>query len=298
MVKYCRCGCGKEIVVKPHHEYYGIPDYCQGHNVSISANNPKLLKERSKKWKKDNPMKNPIIAKKNALKRKGKKRTIKQRENISIGTKKAMNKPEVKDKLKKPKTEEHKKKTSIAIKKLWQTPTYRKKLTGKNSYLYKDGRTLKKYYCIDCGTELKNIHAKRCYMCSNKEVRNRPGIRKKHGEMMKKVTKQRWKNGIFDGVFKSPTKPEKEMMRKLKGLKINYIFQFRPENFSMIYDFYIHDMNLLIEFDGVYWHNLPKVKLRDTEKTEYAKNNGYNLLRFNENNLNNFEDSILEIIKR
>ena len=41
-------------------------------------------------------------------------RTEKQRKNISIGTRKAMNKPEVKKKLKKLKTKEHKKKLRIA----------------------------------------------------------------------------------------------------------------------------------------------------------------------------------------
>lgn len=62
----------------------------------------------------------------------------------------------------------------------------------------------------------------------------------------------------------------------------------------MVYDFYISDINLLIEFDGVYWHSLKEVKLRDIKKTKYAKNNGYNLLRFNEKNLDNFENIIKE----
>ncbi len=41
-------------------------------------------------------------------------RTIKQKENISIGTRKALNKPEIKSKMKKPKTKAHKKKIKIA----------------------------------------------------------------------------------------------------------------------------------------------------------------------------------------
>ena len=28
----CKCGCGKEIIVKPYHKYYGIPNYISGHH--------------------------------------------------------------------------------------------------------------------------------------------------------------------------------------------------------------------------------------------------------------------------
>jgi len=120
MIKYCKCGCGQEIIIKPHHKRYGIPDYCWGHNISVSINSPESLKKRSKRMKENNPMKNPIIVKKNTLKRKGAKRTKEQKENISIGVKKAMRRPEVKEKMKKPKSEEHKRKLSKAVEELWQ----------------------------------------------------------------------------------------------------------------------------------------------------------------------------------
>lgn len=32
MKKLCKCGCGKEIIIKEYHSYYGIPDYIHGHN--------------------------------------------------------------------------------------------------------------------------------------------------------------------------------------------------------------------------------------------------------------------------
>ncbi len=31
-VSLCQCGCGQEIIVKPHHIYYGTPRYIHGHN--------------------------------------------------------------------------------------------------------------------------------------------------------------------------------------------------------------------------------------------------------------------------
>ena len=29
---YCKCGCGKEIIIKEYYKYSGIPDYIHGHN--------------------------------------------------------------------------------------------------------------------------------------------------------------------------------------------------------------------------------------------------------------------------
>lgn len=213
---------------------------------------------------------------------------------------------------------------------------------GRRNPVYKDGRTLKQYYCVDCGKELNGYTSKRCLLCSNKG-RNNPAYiegkslkkyycmdcekelsigakrcascdakvrwqnleyRKKQIESIteshnrievkeknSKITKERWQNGGFDGVFKSPTMPEKKIMNMLKDLKINYIFQFRPKGYSKPYDFYIPFINLLIEYDSKYWHR--NTQARDKEKTEYARNNGYNLLRFNETTLDNFENIIL-----
>jgi len=224
---------------------------------------------------------------------------------------------------------------------MWQNPKFREKYEGKNNPSYKDGRTLRKYYCIDCGKELSNYTAKRCKSCDTKKqwrnikyrekniessilTQNKFEIKEKYRkaseknwqnpkyrertikamntfeckEKNSKRCKKQWEDGKMDDAFISPTKPEKEMMKILERLKIDHIFQFRPENFSMVYDFYIPNMNLLIEFDGIYWHSLKEVKLRDIEKTKYARDDGYNLLRFDETNLDNFENVILETIKK
>jgi len=36
----CACGCGGEIIIKPHHSWSGIPKYIQGHN---SKDNPPMI---------------------------------------------------------------------------------------------------------------------------------------------------------------------------------------------------------------------------------------------------------------
>ncbi len=47
--KYCKCGCGKEIIIKPIHKHNGIPDYISGHNCK-GKNNPMYGKPG---WNKD-----------------------------------------------------------------------------------------------------------------------------------------------------------------------------------------------------------------------------------------------------
>ena len=48
--------------------------------------------------------------------------------------------------------------TSIEMKKRWQNPKFKKNKSGKNSNLYKDGKCLKKYYCIYCGKEVSILN--------------------------------------------------------------------------------------------------------------------------------------------
>lgn len=105
-----------------------------------------------------------------------------------------------------------------------------------------------------------------------------------------------WQDGIFDGVFKSPTKPEKQIIQMLESLRLKYIFQYRPRGYTKPFDFWIPERNLLIEYDSEYWHNLPGAKERDIEKTKYANENGYILLRFNEANVGSFQDIINQVI--
>lgn len=51
-IRLCKCGCGKEVVIKPHHKYYGIPTYIHGHNPSWIKGKKGIIKH-SDKWKKD-----------------------------------------------------------------------------------------------------------------------------------------------------------------------------------------------------------------------------------------------------
>lgn len=87
---------------------------------------------------------------------------------------------------------------------------------GNKAPSFKDGRCLKKYYCIDCNKELSNHIAKRCKSCSNKGKNNpmygrkRPDTilrnklnppmknkkRPEHSIIMMGINNPNWQNGI------------------------------------------------------------------------------------------------------
>jgi very-short-patch-repair endonuclease len=89
-------------------------------------------------------------------------------------------------------------------------------------------------------------------------------------------------------------------------LNITFSHSFYVPSIKKIYDFYLPDHNILIEIDGDFWHCNPikypeptcktqKINIiNDKFKNEWAQENGYKLLRFWENDINN---NILEVKK-
>jgi len=55
-MKLCKCGCGQEIIIKPHHKYVGVPDYISGHNGRGCKKSDSFKKKQSERMKVDNPM--------------------------------------------------------------------------------------------------------------------------------------------------------------------------------------------------------------------------------------------------
>jgi G:T-mismatch repair DNA endonuclease (very short patch repair protein) len=89
------------------------------------------------------------------------------------------------------------------------------------------------------------------------------------------------------------SKVEKEVVKELKNKGNSAAHSFKVER--KIYDIYIPDLNMLIEFNGDYWHCNPKIYsatyfnvkrdmtakqiwARDAKKKEVAIKNGYNYL--------------------
>jgi len=61
-------------------------------------------------------------------------------------------------------------------------------------------------------------------------------------------------------------------------------------------DFFLPNNNLVIEADGIYWHNLPSSSTKDKRKNTYLTNKGYKLLRLPEELINNSPDTCKELI--
>jgi ribosomal protein S27E len=71
-----------------------------------------------------------------------------------------------------------------------------------------------------------------------------------------------------------------------------------PETgFNLELDIWLPELNKAIEFNGVYWHSLPKRKIRDKIKKQQCKENNINLLIIDENLWNFNKEKCLEKIK-
>jgi very-short-patch-repair endonuclease len=96
------------------------------------------------------------------------------------------------------------------------------------------------------------------------------------------------------------SKLEKTFANILDILDIEYKQFYYAKDIKAFYDFYLPDYNVIIEVDGDFWHcnpnskhNTPKYEtqkrnlVKDAIKTQWALDNGYKLLRFWENDINN-----------
>jgi len=96
----------------------------------------------------------------------------------------------------------------------------------------------------------------------------------------------------------------------LETLDINFIssYYINTKEHHFIFDFYLPEYNTLIEVDGDFWHcnpikfNHPECKTQeiniknDKLKNEWAQSNGYKLLRFWENDINNNIKQVKQIL--
>jgi very-short-patch-repair endonuclease len=119
-------------------------------------------------------------------------------------------------------------------------------------------------------------------------------------EKMSKTAKQKWETGDIGKKKHYTSKLEKTFANILDLLNIKYQQFFYAKDIKAFYDFYLPDYNVIIEVDGDFWHcnpnskhNIPKYKtqqqniIKDQIKTQWTIDNGYKLLRFWENDINN-----------
>ena len=65
------------------------------------------------------------------------------------------------------------------------------------------------------------------------------------------------------------------------------------------FDVYLKDLEIAIEYDGMWWHSFEKSKLTEIKKDEYCKRNGIQMLRVKETeNINKIENGIIYAERR
>lgn len=155
------------------------------------------------------------------------------------------------------------------------------KACGKTFYRSKSWlNTRKGYYC--------------CLECRNKDE--------------KWKLKSVYKANIIQCNKKGLNKLEKKGNEILNRLNIKYETQYLINN-KICVDVFIPEKNIIIQWDGNYWHGKnkkyeelePRIKKRvdlDKSQDEYLKKCGYIVLRFWENEIKEKEEYVYDIIKR
>lgn len=64
-----------------------------------------------------------------------------------------------------------------------------------------------------------------------------------------------------------------------------------------IVDFAFESHRLAVECDGVYWHNRPEQKKKDTNKDKYLRGHGWEVVRFSELDINRSPAMCAEIVR-
>lgn len=129
------------------------------------------------------------------------------------------------------------------------------------------------------------------------------------GRIHSQKTKDKMSNTAIENIIKTDrnhtSKLEITFQNILELLDIKYKKFLYAKDIKAFYDFYLPELNIVIEVDGDFWHCNPNSKyaeakydsqkkniIRDKEKEQWLKDNGYKLLRFWESDINN---NILEV---
>ena len=241
---FCKCGCGQPLVQK-YINY--IPIFISGHN-----NRGKKTGIRSKK----------------------------QCQNISVGTKKAMNRFDILRKLHRGEQVPRVITNCGNCGKEIRGYKARKFCNIKCSHTFRLGKTYEQLYGVEKANKIKTIQRKRRLDCNQK---------------------------FFN------TKPERIMEEILNELRLKYKSQWNVSYITSA-DFFLPDYNILIFCDGCYWHchehmKLPsnritpsgktvkEIQQYDNELTKKLIDRGYVVLRFWECDLYKKVTQIKDILK-
>jgi G:T-mismatch repair DNA endonuclease (very short patch repair protein) len=123
------------------------------------------------------------------------------------------------------------------------------------------------------------------------------------GRIHSQETKDKMSNTAINNLFKSGKARRSNLEigfeHILEELNLIFTHSFYVPSIKKVYDFYLPEYKILIEIDGDFWHcnplkyDKPVCKSQeinisnDDFKNKWARDNGYKLLRFWENDINN-----------
>lgn len=141
--------------------------------------------------------------------------------------------------------------------------------------------------CVDCGKVLKLMTSKRCYSHAAKHRWKDPEFRAKFtisAQKASKANKHRlWLEGVAYGLRCRASDDELDIKKFLDSNFAEVVHQYVPdENADIgVYDFYIADIDTLVDIDGHY-KNAPQSNAK--EKKEWAISHDYSFIRITEDN--------------
>lgn len=157
----------------------------------------------------------------------------------------------------------------------------KKRIKSRSWYKHHSVETLKKMSDALKGKPLTEKH-KQSLRKPKSVKRINYGHTEETKKKLSKLTKQQWLDGIHKPIYKS--KGHKEIMEILSNMgykiKDEFVVCGRP------FDVYVEDKNLLIEFNGTFWHRDPRFYKeeegriywnKDKEKIDSAVKSGYDV---------------------
>ena len=121
---------------------------------------------------------------------------------------------------------------------------------------------------------------------------------RKHSDEVKEICRQAKIKNFKDGIYASSvSRGELELLTKLRETLGEVIHQFTVPNYHRVYDFYIPSLNLIVEYDGDYWHREEKYLNKDCRDTTKAIKQGFKIFKYWESTIKQLGvDNIVEDI--
>jgi len=142
-------------------------------------------------------------------------------------------------------------------------------------------------------------HKKETCMCEicNIEFKSKAGLnihinamhKKSEDEKREMSIKMREAKSKESSKIRKTSKQEDDFFMQLNSIFEKVERNFKINDFYHVYDFYIEKLNLILEFDGDFWHGNPELHfisnrmkkqyMLDKNSFVFAKNNSYNIIR-------------------